>query len=462
MMEGSKRERRKFRRIPVALKVSYRKEGEPKENSRESLAENISEGGVLITSTDPIFISTILDLDISSPQLPEPIEIKGRVIWIQEINEGKAYELGVSFVKIADKDTLFIKRYIESVDLDNILNFAVKNNASDVHFVAGKPPIIRVYGELKPMDAKVLSSGEIKGLIYGFLNEQQKEEFEKELELDVSFTNDLGRFRVNVHQEKGQLGAAFRYIATDIKSPRELGLPDAIEVLARKPIGLVIVTGPTGSGKSTTLASMIEVINKERNCMIISLEDPIEYLYTSKKSIIKQREIGFDARSFVNALKHTLRQDVNVILVGEIRDLDSIAIAITAAETGHLVLTTLHTSDAPSSINRIIDVFPSDQQQQVRMQVADSLRGVISQVLLPRRDKEGRVVAAEVLVCTTAISNLIRQQTVEQIRSYMTTGKEFGMQTMDVALEILYKQGIISRETALIYAKEPSRFPSGI
>ncbi|MDD5044900.1 MAG: PilT/PilU family type 4a pilus ATPase [Candidatus Omnitrophica bacterium] len=345
---------------------------------------------------------------------------------------------------------------MQAVDLDKILNFAIQKKASDIHFVSNQPPIMRLYDELIPVHDKVLSPDEIKGLIYGFLPDRQKEKFETELELDTSYVNDMGRFRVNVHQEKGQLGAAFRHISTQIKSATELGLPKVVADLALKPNGLILVTGPTGSGKSTTLAAMIELINQSRKCMIISLEDPIEYLYQSKKSIIRQREIGFDSHSFIDALKHTLRQDVDVILIGEIRDLDSITVALTAAETGHLVLTTLHTTDTISTINRVIDVFPAGQQQQVRMQLAETLRGIIAQILIPKKDRTGLAVATEIMIQTPAVANVIRQGNSEQLRSILQTGAQFGMQTMDSSLLQLYKDGIISLEDAKTFVKDPT------
>jgi twitching motility protein PilT len=238
----------------------------------------------------------------------------------------------------------------------------------------------------------------------------------------------------------------------------ELHLPPVLEELARRPSGLILVTGPAGCGKSTTVAAMIEIINKERKSLIMSLEEPIEYIFKSKKSIIEQREIGIDAISFQSALKYIVRQDIDVVFIGEIRDLNSISVAISAAETGHLVLTTLHTMDALSSINRIVDVFPSLQQRQVRMQLAETLRGVVSQVLLPRQDKEGRIVATEVLVCNSAVANLIRKDNISEIRGIMETGSRFGMHTLDHSLENLFSQSLVSREAVLAYTNDVSRF----
>lgn len=412
----------------------------------------------MIQAQELLPIGTLLKLQINAVQLPDSIEATGRIVWIEEVQEAKSYNLGVAFTDITDESRNFIKKYIQTVDLDKILNTAAKNSASDVHLTAGQPPMMRVFGDLVPLQDRALSAEEVKGLIYGFLNDWQKEKFEKDLELDTSYVNDIGRFRVNIHQEKGNLGAAFRFITTKVKSIRELGLPEILEDLAGKTNGLILITGPTGSGKSTTLAAMIELINKQRKCMIVSLEDPIEYLHKSEKSIIKQREIGFDSRSFVDGLKHTLRQDVDVILVGEIRDVESISIALTAAETGHLVLTTLHTTDTASAINRIIDVFPANQQSQIRIQLAETLRGVAAQILLPKKNKDGQVIATEILVGTPAAANIIRQGNTEQLRNIIQTGGQFGMHTLDSALLSLYKDGVISAEDAAIFAKDPSLF----
>jgi twitching motility protein PilT len=451
-------ERRQYIRIPANTKITYSIEGDSSKTVRETYINNMSEGGILICVADPLPISVSLDLYIHSPRLPRPIRTKSKVVRIKEITEHKLYEIGLSFVEIKDSDLRFIKKWIQTVDLDKILSVVVGKNISDVHFVADHPPILRMDGELMNLHTKALTADEIRFLIYELLNEQQKEQFEKELELDFSYVNDYGRFRINIHQEKGQIGAVFRYIPTEIKSLEELGLPEILRELVLKPNGLVLVTGPIGCGKSTTLAAMIEVINKEKKCIIMSLEEPIEYLYKSKRSIIEQREIGIDARSFINALKYTVRQDVDVILIGEIRDLTSISIALTAAETGHLVLTTLHTLDVVSSINRIVDAFPANQQQQIRMMLAETLRGVVSQILLPRKDQEGRTAATEVLMCNAAVANIIRRGRLEELHSVMEIGAQKGMHTMDRSLEELYNRGIVSLESVLSYAKDLTRF----
>jgi twitching motility protein PilT len=296
-------------------------------------------------------------------------------------------------------------------------------------------------------------------MIYSVLTNPQKEIFERDLELDFSLAlPELDRFRVNIHIQRGSVEGAFRRVPLQIPSVEELGLPPIAIDLARKPNGLVLVTGPTGTGKTTTLAAMINIINNERECLIVCIEDPIEFLYKNKKSIIKQREVYSDTRTFAEALRHALRQDPNVIVVGEMRDLETISTALTAAETGHLVLATLHTPDAPQTIERIIDVFPPYQQQQVKLQLADSLQGVISQLLLPHASGHGRVLATEIMVGTAGIRNLIREQEIEQIPTLMQTGSQYGMKTMDKSLKELVARGLITLDAAMSKVKNVEEF----
>jgi twitching motility protein PilT len=333
--------------------------------------------------------------------------------------------------------------------LNDYLLDAFRLGASDLHVTAGLPPMVRVNGKVEPLDYPPFTPNATRELIYDILSNEQRQRLENEWELDFSYSLPrTARFRVNVYFQKGALGAAFRTIPQEAKSLGELGLPKAVEDLTEKPRGLVLVTGPTGSGKSTTLAAMIDRINATRNEHIMSVEDPIEFLHQHKKCIVNQREVNQDTKSFAQALKHVLRQDPDVILVGEMRDLETISLAVTAAETGHLVFGTLHTQDAPQTVDRIIDVFPSHQQSQIRTQLANALQGVITQTLIPQRDGKGRVVACEVLMPTPGVRNLIREGKNHQIYSAMQTGGKFGMQTMDAALVDLVRRGLISREEA--------------
>src|SRR5919107_1082031 len=333
--------------------------------------------------------------------------------------------------------------------LGDYLLDAANMGASDLHVTAGLPPMVRISGKVEPLDYPPLTANATRDLIYDLLSNDQRQRLENEWELDFSYALPRSaRFRVNVYFQRGAIGAAFRTIPSEIKNISELGLPKAVEELTEKPRGLVLVTGPTGSGKSTSLAAMIDKINETRHEHIMSVEDPIEFLHEHKQCIVNQREVNQDTKSFAQALKHVLRQDPDVILVGEMRDLETIALAITAAETGHLVFGTLHTQDAPQTVDRIIDVFPPHQQHQVRAQLAIALQGIITQTLIPRKDGRGRVVACEVLIPTPGIRNLIREAKNHQIYSAIQTGAKFGMQTMDAALVQLVRRGRITEAEA--------------
>ncbi len=342
------------------------------------------------------------------------------------------------------------------VKLEELLRLVVERGASDLHLTVGSPPQLRIDEELVPTEFDVLTPEASQKLGYSLLSDAQKQRFEEEQELDLALgLEGIGRFRVNLFWQKGSVGAALRLIPSRIPSFEELGLPKVVAKLASLPKGLVLVTGPTGSGKSTTLASMVDSINARRHCHIITVEDPIEYVHQNKKSIVNQREVGSDTHSFPNALKHILREDPDVILVGEMRDLETVAMALVSAETGHLVFATLHTSDCVQTVNRIIDIFPAHQQTQVRTQLSFVLQAVLSQQLIPKREGKGRVLAAEVMVASPAIRALIREEKAHQIYSAIQTGASLGMQTMNQAFFELYKKKLISHEQALAKTTEP-------
>jgi len=332
-----------------------------------------------------------------------------------------------------------------------LLQEMIQRGASDLHITVGDRPKIRVDGDL--VDSKFprpLTPKDSLSLAYSILTENQKKRFETETELDFSFgVKNLSRFRGNVYKQRGCVAMAIRQIPYEIHSIADLGLPPVVNKLADRPRGLVLVTGPTGSGKSTTLAAMVDKINNERQGHIITIEDPIEFIHRHKNCVVNQREVGADTKGFKGALKYALRQDPDVILVGEMRDLETISSALTIAETGHLVLATLHTNSAAESINRMIDAFPSHQQAQVRAQLAFVLEGVVTQTLLPKVRGRGRVVAAEIMICTPAIRAVIRDEKIHQIYSLMQAGKKHGMQTMNDSLQQLYMQGEITLEEAL-------------
>ena len=344
--------------------------------------------------------------------------------------------------------------------LAEFLTAVIELEGSDLHLTAGLPPMIRINGELEPLKGyRRLEPKDLQAFVYAMLTQRQREKFEENLELDVSYAlPGKARFRVNVFQQRDSIGAVMRLIPFEIKSCEKLGLPEVVSDFAKLRRGLVLVTGITGSGKSTSLAALIDRINRERAEHIMTVEDPIEFLHRHKKAVVNQREVGTDTLGFASALKHVLRQDPDVILVGEMRDLETISTALTAAETGHLVFGTLHTQDAPQSIDRIIDVFPPHQQQQVRTQLAGSLAGVVSQQLVPTPDGKGRVVAVEVLVATDAVRNLIREGKTHQIYTTIQVGGKFGMQMMDQHLAELVKKRAITYEDALERCHKPGEF----
>ncbi|MEW6770777.1 MAG: type IV pilus twitching motility protein PilT [Bacillota bacterium] len=353
-------------------------------------------------------------------------------------------------------------------NIQELLTLAVEQKASDIHLTVNIPPVFRVNGELVPLcctgegtlgvclpgteikegeGSEPLSPEDIAHLLRQLMSEERLRLFQEAGECDFAYgVPGLGRFRINCFRQRGSPAVAIRVLNAAIPSLKELGLPEVVASLARRPNGLVLVTGPTGSGKSTTLAAMIDLINRERRCHIVTLEDPIEYLHRHNRSIVNQREIGDDSKSFAGALRAALREDPDVILVGEMRDLETTAITLTAAETGHLVLATMHTPNAALTIDRIVDVFPAHQQGQVRIQLAGVLQGIIAQQLLPRADGKGRVAAVEVLIATPAVRNLIREGKTHQIPGVIQTGTRYGMQSFDQSLRTLHARGLITRE----------------
>jgi twitching motility protein PilT len=344
-----------------------------------------------------------------------------------------------------------------NLDFADLLLEVIERNASDLHLTAGAHPTVRVRGRLTPLeDYPVMTTEMTREIVYSILSNDQRQRLETDWQIDFAYAiPGRARFRVNAYYQRAAIGAAFRLIPYSIKSLDELGMPSVLHDLARKPRGFVLVTGPTGSGKSTTLAAIVDEINASREEHIMTIEDPIEFLHAHKKCIVNQREIGSDAQSFAHGLKAALRQDPDVILVGEMRDLETIHTALTAAETGHLVFATLHTQDTPQTIDRIIDVFPASQQQQVRVQLSVALQGIVTQQLLPTADGAGRVAACEVLLATPAIRNLIREGKTHQIYSSLQTGGNIGMQTMDAALATLVRAGKITQKLAEARSSTP-------
>lgn len=341
--------------------------------------------------------------------------------------------------------------------VEEILQTAKEAGASDVHLTVGIPPKMRVHGNLITMDSfPRMMPADTLDILVSIMTEVQRERFEERGEYDMSFSiQNCGRYRLNAYKQRGSVAMAFRLVGTQVPSPEELGVPGSVIDLYQRKRGLILVTGPTGSGKSTTLAAIIDKVNNNRDAHVITLEDPIEYLHQHKLSMVNQREIGIDSDSYANALRAALREDPDVILVGEMRDFETISVAITAAETGHLVLSTLHTIGAASTVDRVIDVFPPHQQQQIRVQLANVLEAVISQQLIPTSDGRGRVAAFEVMHANHAVRNLIREGKSHQLASVMQTNRKIGMLTMDDAITQLYYSGKIDRENAIQFAQDP-------
>jgi twitching motility protein PilT len=422
-----------------------------------ALALRIHEGHLVVATDDPF--------DLGRHQRLEALTrsavtlVLGERTPLQQAVE-QAYRNGpVTMAPVAVSAPGSAKGKVE-YHINDLLERLLESGGSDLHLTAGAPPQIRLNGDLAPVEGfDRLQAAPLRELIYGILSSRQREQFEEKLELDMSHPlPGRGRFRVNVFFQRGAVGAVLRAIPNRTPGLDELGMPQVVRELTEVPRGLVLVTGTTGSGKSTTLAAMIDEINSRRRMHIVTIEDPIEFIHQHKLSVVNQREVGADTQSFAMALRHALRQDPDVILVGEMRDLETIAIALTAAETGHLVLATLHTQDAPGSVERIVDVFPPHQQQQVRVQLASALQGVIAQQLLPTVDGRSRVPAVEVMIATPAVRNLIREGKVHQIRNAMQAGGRHGMQTMDHALTQLVRSGTVDLATASLRATNVEEF----
>ena len=448
-------EKRNSRRIKTHFDFDFRV---PDSNNTavftNSRTKDISTSGMQFLSPFPLAIGSSVEIKLHLSRATQPLNIIGKVAYISQW-EMEQYVIGVVFTQLEPEAQSTLKKQIESIDIYPLLEQMVKEQASDLHLTANHPPTLRIDRELKNWGNKSLTPDEAKRLIYSVMTPQQISSFEKIKESNFAYSiSNLGRWRVNVHFQQGNVESAFRLIKPPDKSIAELGLPHVVEELARCNDGLVVVSGPAGVGKSTTIAAMIELINKEFRKIIITLEDPIEFVHQSKKSLIKQREIGIDTHSFKHGLKHVLRQDPNVIFIGEVRDLETMVTALTAAETGHLVFTTLHTSDAPQTVNRILGIFPHDQRQGAALQLSSCLKGIICQKLLPRRDNQGLVPVTEVLIGTPAVKGTIRQMKIEQLASLIQTGAQDQMYSMDHSIFNLYERKLISYETAANWIKE--------
>ncbi|MEW5801804.1 MAG: PilT/PilU family type 4a pilus ATPase [bacterium] len=457
-------ENRKSTRIRTKIFVRYQQIADDHDQTafefRKSFTRNISTSGILLETEEMFPLGTQLRLIFTLPGLGRELTAQGRVIHIEEEDFNVRYLVGLSFLKLEGADQEEIQKRIEMMDILRLLQAAHEYKASDLHLTYGCPPILRVFGRLQPLDMEALGHDDLQALIYSILTEEQIRRFEKWKELDFAFSpTPLVRFRVNIHRQRGNVEAVFRTIMPTIRSISELNLPGVAADLAERRKGIIIVAGPTGSGKTTTLAAMVDKINREREAVIICLEDPIECIHKNIKSIVKQREIGSDTVSFSMAVRCSLRQDPDVILIGELLDAETASVAITAAETGHLVLTSMHAPDCVQVLDRLVGMFPSHQRKQVSMQLSNCLQGIIAQALLPCVRGEDRVVATEALIITEAARSIIRENNTIQLRSIIETGSRYKMHTMQDSVRKLYKRGIISRSTAREFCQDLDLMP---
>jgi len=443
-------------RIRSRLKIKFQEilSGGKMGAEEETVARDISTNGMQLELDKTYTLDTKFKLSFRLPKFENPIEIICRVVRIEQL-KNKRFGIGMVFDEIKSDNKDAIMQRIELMDILKLLQITAQKKASDLHLTWGRPPIMRLQGRLVSLEMEKFGTWELKNMIYSILTDEQIERFEKFKELDFAFSpNPDLRFRANIHFQRGNVEATFRVIMPDLKTTHELGLPSVVEELALRKKGIVVIAGPTGSGKTTTLAAMVDIINRQKEAVIICLEDPIEFVHKNINSIIKQREIGSDTLSFSVALKRSLRQDPDVIVVGELLDAETVRTVITAAETGHLVLTSLHAPDTVQAIDRLISIFPPQQRHQACVQLSNSLQGIVTQLLVPKADRETRVVATEVMIITDAMRNHIREGQTIQIPSTIQTGARYKMHTMAESFKRLYYGKLITKQTAIDYCPE--------
>jgi twitching motility protein PilT len=440
--------RRTSRRIRLKFPIRYWNQDRPDE-TLAGMTQNISASGVVFLTPEPLDISARLKVFFDNLPGDRTARQIGGVVTRAEIDEKTGeYLIGVKFTDLDQESRARIGEALQQTDIMGLLRLMAHKGASDLHLSTNHPPIVRVAGQLYPLRKHRLSGPDLRDMVYTILEDRHRQVFEQELELNFSLSvTPVLRFRVNVHMQRGNVEATFRRIEPAVRTFAELHLPEAVRRFADLHDGLVLITGPTGAGKTTTVAAMVEHINTRRAAVVITLENPIEYVYTYKRSIIKQREIGADTRSYPVALREAMRQDPDVIVIGEVRDKETMKAALDAAETGHLVLATFPAANCVQSILRTYHFFPRDRQQEIQLQLANCLRGVVSLRLLPRVDEAGVIPATEVLTCTDGVANMIRSGSVEQIPSAIQTGAKYGMHTLESSLEKLWEAGYIDRAT---------------
>jgi len=423
---------------------------------RSEVTKDISVSGLLFESKEKYALDTEMQIILEMPGSSlKTLEIEGRVVRIERLLPSLDFDIGVHFTKVSEAQKEEFRNRIERMDILKLLDKINKKEISDLHLTVNSPAMVRYYGELKPLDDQPLSAEEIKQMVYSILSEEQKRQFEQQKDLDFAFSpTPEARHRVSIYQQRGRTEVVFRNILPSIKSRTELGLPELIEDLCQLKDGLVIIGGTTGSGKTTTITTMIDIINTKRGGVILSLEKPIEYLHKNVKGIVKQREVGTDVPSFAVGLKAALRQDPDIIVVGEILDPDTIETTLQAAETGHLVITSLHATDAVQVFDRIVSFFPLDQRDFIYARLSHSLKAIVIQKLLPHKSGIGRVIAAEVCVVNIAVSRIIRSGDFAQLPSVIQTSLHYKMQSMQASIDKLFEQGFISAETYEMHSKK--------
>ena len=416
---------------------------------------DISASGLSFNSSAQIPINTMLKIELFIPQRLDPLLLVSRVARIEQLPDESGYRIGVAFSDMRDVDREAVLKCLRNLNLFDLLNEVVKSEASDLHLTIGRPPYVRIQGKLHALKRDEIRSKEIEAMVYPLLQQSQVQNLIKNRELDFAFSPDIhSRFRVNLHWQRGSLEAAFRAIPTKIKTPEELGLPEAVNEFAFSKRGLILVAGPTNSGKSTTMASMVEAVNRKESKIVICIEDPIEFVHQSNKCIIKQRELGVDTLSYAEALRRSLRQDPDIVIVGEAIDLHCVLAALQAAETGHLVITSIHAANAMQALERIIHMFPVEHKDEVCIRLSACLQGVVAQLLLPAADGIKQVLSTEVLVSNNAVKHIIRENKLHQLPSVMQTGGQLKMHTFEKSIDQLFTKGQISGDTMTTYLLE--------
>jgi twitching motility protein PilT len=447
---------RVYTRIPVVCELPD--PGTNTVHNKTAVSHDLSPEGVYFELDELLPLKSEINVKFQLPHSESLVSATIRVIRVETVENGV---VGAVFSRLSPADKEQIKLLVERLDINRLLDLTIKKGASDLHLLAEQPPFLRINGELEAIEGQILHANEIPQLVFSMMNQDQINAFEREKELDFGIQYDLStRFRVNVHQQRGYVEAAIRLIESKSFSFDELHIPDAVKDLARHKDGLILITGPTGSGKTTTIAAMVGLINQERKVVIITLERPIEYVHKNEKSIIKQREIGVDTSSFSVALKSSLRQDPNVIVIGEMDDAETVRTAIVAAEAGYLVIATFHAPDTIQAVDRLVSMFPAENRKQILAQLSNCLRGVIAQALLPRKDKKGRILASEVLIANDAVKRIVRKDELFHLANVMQTGSNFRMQLMPDVIRDYLEQNLIDTDTAMFHSQELSKFAS--